>query len=57
MTWRIIIYRSPDPGEMDFKYLAVAIARGAEVVASGAGCTEEAARKRLDEAVKAWMLS
>lgn len=56
MTYRIVLYTAPDRAEIDFKYLAVALAKGAEIVATGAGVTEEAARERLAEALKAWML-
>lgn len=56
MTHRIVIYVSPDPGEVDFRYLAVALAKGAHILATGAGVTEEAARTRLAEALKTWML-
>lgn len=53
-SYRIVVYKSPDPGEVDFRYLAVALAKGGKLVDAAGGPTEDAARERL---VRAMLLS
>lgn len=48
---RIVVYRTEDRGEIDFKYLAVAVAPGGRPVEMAAGPTEAAARLRLQKAL------